>query len=146
MEFLFPARFDDRECRFETEVPMLNSKDVTATIAVKNLDEARKFYENKLGFKQTATDNANYINYKSGDTNLLVYKSQFAGGYKATVATWKVGKDIEKVANTLKNAGVTFEHYDFPGVKREGDIHIMGDMKNAWCKDPDGNILGFVNA
>jgi hypothetical protein len=28
---------------------------------------------------------------------------------------------------------------------RKGDIHIGGDVKVAWFKDPDGNILNIVN-
>jgi hypothetical protein len=31
-----------------------------------------------------------------------------------------------------------------PGMTREGDIHIAGDMKVAWFKDPDGNILNVA--
>jgi hypothetical protein len=30
-------------------------------------------------------------------------------------------------------------------MKREGDVHIAGDMKVAWFKDPDGNILNIIN-
>jgi hypothetical protein len=35
----------------------------------------------------------------------------------------------------------------WPGstMKREGDIHIGGDIKVAWFKDPDGNILNVVS-
>ncbi|HST08217.1 MAG TPA: hypothetical protein VLJ83_08585 [Gemmatimonadaceae bacterium] len=44
----------------------------------------------------------------------------------------------------LKAKGVAFEHYDFPGMTLKGDVHIMGDMKAAWLKDPDGNILAIV--
>jgi predicted enzyme related to lactoylglutathione lyase len=125
---------------------MLSSKNVVATVAVKDLNTAKQFYEGKIGLKQTKTDGKNYINYKSGNANLLVYQSKFAGGYGATVATWEVGGDIEKIVSTLKNAGVSFEHYDMPGVTRDGDVHVAGTMKNAWCKDPDGNILCFVSA
>jgi len=32
-----------------------------------------------------------------------------------------------------------------PGMKLEGDIHVQGDMKVAWFKDPDGNILNIIN-
>jgi hypothetical protein len=32
-----------------------------------------------------------------------------------------------------------------PGVTREGDIHVAGDMKVAWFKDPDGNILNIAS-
>jgi predicted lactoylglutathione lyase len=45
----------------------------------------------------------------------------------------------------LKAKGVTFEHYDMPGVELQGDVHVMGDMHAAWFKDPDGNILNIVN-
>jgi hypothetical protein len=45
----------------------------------------------------------------------------------------------------LKAKGITFEHYDMPGVTREGDIHVAGDMKVAWFKDPDGNILNIAS-
>jgi hypothetical protein len=33
-----------------------------------------------------------------------------------------------------------------PGVKWENDIAVMGSMKAAWFKDPDGNVLGLNNA
>jgi hypothetical protein len=56
-----------------------------------------------------------------------------------------VGDDVEGVVRALKAKGVTFEHYDMPGMSREGDIHVGGNMKVAWFKDPDGNILNIVN-
>jgi hypothetical protein len=43
----------------------------------------------------------------------------------------------------LKAKDVSFEHYDFPGVTRQGEVHIMGGMKAAWFKDPDGNVLSL---
>jgi hypothetical protein len=52
---------------------------------------------------------------------------------------------VEGVVRALKAKGVTFEHYDMPDTKREGDIHVSGDMKAAWFKDPDGNILNIIN-
>ena len=45
----------------------------------------------------------------------------------------------------IRDRGVTFEHYDMPGMTREGDVHVAGDMRVAWFKDPDGNILNIVN-
>jgi hypothetical protein len=49
------------------------------------------------------------------------------------------------VVEDLREKGVTFEQYDLPDTTREGDIHVMGDMRAAWFKDPDGNILSVVN-
>jgi hypothetical protein len=40
---------------------------------------------------------------------------------------------------------VNFEHYDLPGMTRRGDVHIGDEMKVAWFKDPDGNILNIAN-
>ena len=74
---------------------------------------------------------------------MLVYKSQYAGTNKATAATWTVD-NINSAVQGLKAKGVVFEHYDFPGVKRDGDVHLTGRTKAAWFKDPDGNILSLV--
>ncbi len=58
--------------------------------------------------------------------------------------TWNVGSDIQRVVQDLKARGVTFEHYDMPGMTHEGDVHVGGSMKVAWFKDPDGNILNLA--
>ncbi len=124
---------------------MLPSKTVQATIAVKDLARARDFYELKLGFVQAESQPDVYVSYHSGNANFLVYKSEFAGGYKATVATWDAGSDTESLVADLKAAGIEFEDYgDMPDSTRQGDLYISGDMKMAWFKDPDGNILCVV--
>jgi len=123
---------------------MLGDHDGMATIAVKNLKSARKFYEGVLGFTAVHTEGDEAIAYKSGKSQLLVYHSQFAGTNKATAATWLV-PDVESVVKELKAKGIAFEHYDFPGMTRKGDVHVAGNLKNAWFKDPDGNILAIVS-
>jgi len=32
-----------------------------------------------------------------------------------------------------------------PEMTLQGDVHVAGDMKVAWFKDPAGNILNIVN-
>jgi len=124
---------------------MLGDKEAIATIAVKDLAVAKQFYEGTLGLTPSASANAGVASYTSGGSKVLVYQSQFAGTNRATSATWVVGHDIENLVNALKAKGVTFEHYDFPGVVRRGDVHVAGETKTAWFKDPDGNILNLVN-
>ena len=48
-------------------------------------------------------------------------------------------------AKELKAKGVTFERYQLPDTVREGDIHVSGEIRNAWFKDPDGNIHALSN-
>jgi catechol 2,3-dioxygenase-like lactoylglutathione lyase family enzyme len=125
---------------------MLGGKNAAATIPVRDMAAARKFYEGTLGLK--LADDAQEpeaVTYKSGSSNVLVYRSQYAGTNKATAATWNVGNDIEKIVQTLRGKGVSFEHYDLPGTTRKGDIHVADGLKVAWLKDPDGNILALVS-
>ena len=124
---------------------MLGDKDAIANIAVKNLEIAKKFYEETLGLTQIGAEGQEVIVFQSGSSTIYVYKSHYAGTNQATALTWVVGKDIEGVVRELKAKGVTFEHYNMPDVTREDDIHVAGNMKVAWFKDPDGNILNIIN-
>ncbi|QND58377.1 VOC family protein [Mesorhizobium huakuii] len=124
---------------------MLQNSNATANLAVKDLARAKAFYEGTLGLKQVDDIGGELIVYKSGDTLINVYRSQFAGTNKATALTWTVGDRIGDVVKSLKSKGVAFEHYEMPGLTLEGDIHLGHGMKVAWFKDPDGNILNLVD-
>jgi catechol 2,3-dioxygenase-like lactoylglutathione lyase family enzyme len=124
---------------------MLRDTDAVATLAVKDLDVAGKFYEETLGLSRADDDDDDEsLVFESGDTTINVYRSSFAGTNQATALTWAVD-DVEGIVRTLKAKGVRFEHYDFPDTTREGDVHVSGNIKVAWFKDPDGNILSVVN-
>ena len=126
---------------------MLGDKEAIATLSVKDLAAARKFYEGTLGLKPLEAQGEEAVTYKSGGSKLIVYRSQYAGTNKATGANWLVGKDIENIVAGLAERGVPFEHYDFPGVTMKGHVHVFeGDFKTAWFKDPDGNILALMNS
>ncbi len=123
---------------------MLGGTDATANVAVKDLDVASRFYEGTLGLQRAGSEGEDLIAYRSGNTMLSVYRSEFAGTNKATAVTWDVGDRIGEIVAALRDKGVAFEHYDLPGMTRDGDIHVDGQMKVAWFKDPDGNILNLV--
>jgi len=123
---------------------MLSNRDAVANLAVKNVQVAKKFYEGTLGLKQVDAEGSELIVFKSGNTTVNVYESKEAGTNKATAVTWAVD-DVESEVDALKAKGVQFEHYDMPGMRRQGDVHVGGDMKVAWFKDPDGNILNIVS-
>lgn len=125
---------------------MLNDKNAVANLAVKDLVRARHFYADTLGLKQGNSGDLDVLIFKSGNTTLNVYRSDYAGTNKATAVTWAVGDELESIAAALKQKGVNFEHYDMPDLKQDGDIYSNGSMKVAWFKDPDGNILNLVNA
>jgi catechol 2,3-dioxygenase-like lactoylglutathione lyase family enzyme len=128
-----------------TGTALLAGADAVANLAVADLAEARAFYEGLLGFAQVDEEDGELIVYKSGSTVFNVYRSDYAGTNQATAMTWTVGDRVEQVVEALAAKGITFEHYDWPGMRREGDVHIAGDMKVAWFKDPDGNILNVAS-
>ena len=124
---------------------MLGEMNATASIAVKDLERARKFYEETLGLKRTAGGDAEVMVFQSGATKVNVYRSQYAGTNQASALVWSVGDKIEAIVKELKAKGVVFEHYDIPQLKAEGDVYVNERMKTAWFKDPDGNILNLIN-
>ena len=122
---------------------MLGKADATPMIAVKDLDRARKFYQDILGLR-AEQDWGEGVTLKSGDTTVNVYKSDFAGTNKATALNFDVD-DIETEVSELKEKGVLFEKYDLPGLEPRGDLYVgPGGFKTAWFKDPDGNILSLI--
>jgi len=121
---------------------MLGKADATPMIAVKDLDRARRFYEETLGLDTKEVMGGEVLEVKSGDTLINVYRSEFAGTNQATALTFDVD-DIESEVRDLKNKGVFFERYDMPGLEQRGDLYFGEGMKTAWFKDPDGNILSL---
>ena len=122
---------------------MLGTRNAVANLAVKDIGRARAFFTDTLGLKQVGSEGDELIVLKSGDSVVNVYRSEFAGTNEATAVTWEVD-DIEAEVESLKGKGVAFEHYDMPGLEREGDLYVGDGMKIAWFKDPDGNILNIV--
>ena len=124
---------------------MLGNINAVANLAVKDLAVARRFYEDTLGLAQIDAEGDEVIVYRNGNTRINVYRSSFAGTNQATAVTWSVNGDIDRLVAALQAKGVRFEHYDIPGATLEGDLHVTGDLKVAWFKDPDGNILNLIN-
>jgi catechol 2,3-dioxygenase-like lactoylglutathione lyase family enzyme len=115
-----------------------------ATVGVRDMKRAAQFYEGTLGLQRIHSMGEMAAEYKTGSSSLFVYQSQFAGTNKATAVTWDVGKDVERLVRDLKGKGVAFEHYELPDTKLDGDVHVSGDRRLAWLKDPDGNILALA--
>lgn len=123
---------------------MLGGKDAAATLPVSDLGRARDFYEGTLGLTVLQEVPGSLL-YRSGNAAVLVYPSEYAGTNQATAATWAVGEEFDAIVQDLRAKGVTFEQYDLPEVSREGDVHVLGEFRAVWFKDPDGNILNLVN-
>jgi len=124
---------------------MLQSSPLYAYLPARDVARARSFYEQKLGFKP-GQEIAGGVAYEFGDhTSAFLYPTPNAGTSRASQAFWQVD-DIEREVAELKRRGVTFEHYDMPGMKMDGDILTAGGARAAWFKDTEGNILAVVQS
>jgi len=125
---------------------MLSNAGAAATIAVRDLDAAKQYYTETLGLKIADDISPAAIFFEAGGgSRVLVYPRPNHEPSAATIATFEVSDTAETVA-TLKSKGVTFEDYDFPGLKTENGIATLpSGTKAAWFTDPDGNIISIVD-
>ena len=120
---------------------MLSDSKVTANVPAADLDRARRFYADKLGLTPVQEDEGGLVYTTAGGTSFFLYETEFAGQAGHTIAQWHVA-DIDGEVRELKDKGVTFEHYDMPGVTWDGDIATIPEMgRAAWFKDSEGNIM-----
>jgi predicted enzyme related to lactoylglutathione lyase len=122
---------------------MLQKSSMYSYIPATDVVRARKFYEEKLGFKP-ARELAGGVNYEfANGTGCFLYPTPNAGTSKASQAFWQVA-DIEAEVAELKSRGVVFEEYDYPTMKTVDSIATAGGAKAAWFKDSEGNIMAII--
>ncbi|MFC5372382.1 VOC family protein [Brevundimonas faecalis] len=121
---------------------MLSDRNSSAIVGVMDLERARTFYSDVLGLNLADTAMDGVLGYRTGNTWLRVYRSDYAGTNRANAVVWDVGVEIDDIVADLKAKGVVFEHYD--QMESDGDVHVSGGLRLAWFKDPDGNILHLV--
>lgn len=127
----------------QKEAAMIKDERSHTTLPASDLGRAKRFYKEKLGMTP-ATESPGALFYVTGGgTRFTLYPTpnQTRGGH--TQMGFSV-KDIEKSVAELRAAGVVFEEYDFPGLKTEGSIAQTGDVRAAWFKDSEGNLIGLV--
>ena len=125
---------------------MLTQAAITAIVPVSNIETAIRFYGDTLGLRlQERRDDLpqnREAEFAAGEGTLLAYESVGAGQSRHTVAGFRVD-DIDAVVASLRDKGVEFEEYDLPELKTEAGIAAVGDVRAAWCRDPDGNIVAI---
>jgi catechol 2,3-dioxygenase-like lactoylglutathione lyase family enzyme len=125
---------------------MLSKAEIAAIVPVSNVDKAVEFYGNVLGLeldvRRDDLPENREAEFRAGDGSLVVYESVAAGQSRGTVAGFRV-EDLDAVVAGLRERDVAFEEYDQPDLKTENGIASIGDLRAAWARDPDGNIIAF---
>ena len=124
---------------------MLQKFPLYAYIPAKDVARARRFYEDKLGFKpkEEVADGVVY-DFANG-TSCFLYPTPNAGTSQASQAFWQVD-DVDAEIAELESRGVVFEHYGMPGERSPSGAITANGAKAAWFKDTEGNILAIIQA
>jgi catechol 2,3-dioxygenase-like lactoylglutathione lyase family enzyme len=122
---------------------MLQNSPMYAYIPAKDVQRARKFYEEKLGFRPKEEIEGGVVYEFARDTACFLYPTPNAGTSRASQAFWQVD-DIEREVAELKRRGVKFEEYDTPEIKTRDGIFTAEGSKAAWFKDTEGNIRAVI--
>ena len=122
---------------------MLAQAQVTAMMPSKDMERARRFYEEalKLSPEMILPDGSVFYRCAEG-TGFSVFPSSGASDGSFTQLGFWVA-DVEEEMRDLRSRGVVFEEYDLPGLKTEDGIVNENGWKGAWFKDPDGNLLSI---
>jgi catechol 2,3-dioxygenase-like lactoylglutathione lyase family enzyme len=117
---------------------MLSDSLLVTTIAVADLDEARRFYGQQLGLPlldetpfalRFGAGQGSQVSVRRGTPNV----GQTAGHFEVA--------DLDGEMATLRDRGLTFEEYEQP--KTENGVAQIGPARGAWMRDPSGNIIGL---
>lgn len=124
---------------------MLANVRIGATLPAADMERAKAWYRETLGFEPTVEREGQGSFYQIGDTGFMLYPSEYAGSNKATAAGIVVD-DFDETVQELRNRGVEFLEFDFGEAKTENGILSMPDgQKGAWFKDSEGNIIAVSN-
>jgi catechol 2,3-dioxygenase-like lactoylglutathione lyase family enzyme len=122
---------------------MLAERRVHATLPVADLDRARAFYENTLGFSPHDVQ-ASAVLYRAGEGTLFAVTRSSGSPSGTHTQMGFTTPDIEADVADLKRRGVVFEEYDYPTLKTVDSIAQTGPNRAAWFKDPEGNLIGII--
>ena len=124
---------------------MLSDASVGAALPCQDLERAKAWYKEKLGLSPNEEDPEGAYYTCAGGTSFFLFPSAGKASGDHTQVGFEV-KDAAAEVDQLREAGVTFEEYDFPGLKTDekGLATFEADnTRGAWFKDSEGNLIAI---
>jgi catechol 2,3-dioxygenase-like lactoylglutathione lyase family enzyme len=113
--------------------------------AVKDLDEARRFYGETLGMKVSEGEMGFLRLHVEGGREILVYPKPDHQPANYTILNFPVD-DVDATVDELASRGVEFERYEGFAQDERGIARGDEGPPIAWFTDPSGNILSVIEA
>jgi catechol 2,3-dioxygenase-like lactoylglutathione lyase family enzyme len=123
---------------------MLKNSPFYAGIAVDDTARAREFYGQTLGVFNVAEIDAHLLALQAANGySVLLYAKPGHVPAAHTVLNFPVD-DIDSAVDWLTERGVEFERYDDGPLKTNEKGIATPGPKQAWFRDPAGNILSVI--
>jgi catechol 2,3-dioxygenase-like lactoylglutathione lyase family enzyme len=125
---------------------VLGNSKAFSGIAVRDMEEARRFYADVLGVRVEDGDMGMLVLRLGGDRPVLLYPKADHEPATYTVLNFPVD-DVEGAVDALTGRGVVFERYE--GTATETDakgVFRGGGPLIAWFTDPSGNVLSVIQS
>ena len=114
-------------------------------ICTRDRARATEFYRDMLGLELAYEDNLAAVFNIAGITVRVSVVADFVS-HEHTILGFRVA-DVEASVRALREKGVAFIIH--PSYKQDelGIVNVPGgNVRVAWMKDPDGNVLSVTNA
>jgi catechol 2,3-dioxygenase-like lactoylglutathione lyase family enzyme len=116
-----------------------------ASLPAKDIERAKRWYEEKLGLTPVMDLGVGGQLYRSGGTSWIIYQTPSAGTGRHTLGGWTV-PNIDDAMRELREKGVTFEDY---ALGDQGPTTVNGVARDpsgaavAWFKDSEDNVVAI---
>jgi predicted enzyme related to lactoylglutathione lyase len=112
--------------------------------SVDDVQKAKAFYSQTLGVDVSENSGMLHLHIAGIGNNILLYPKPNHEPATFTVLNFWVD-NIDEAVDALTQRGVTFERYDGFPQDDKGIMRVEG-VKQAWFKDPAGNVLSVIEA
>ncbi len=115
------------------------------SLPAKDIERARRWYEEKLGLTPVMDLGFGGQVYRSGGTTWIIYQTPSAGTGKHTLGGWTVA-NIDDAMRELRAKGVTFEDYALGDQGPNTENGVARDPSGgavAWFKDSEDNVVSI---
>ena len=118
----------------------LSRYNIIGFVTIVDVARAKEFYRDTLGLRLVSEEPPFALVFDANGIMLRLGMGKKLPPASGTVLGWQV-PDAAAAVESLQQAGVRFERYDFLKQDELGIWTAPTGAKVAWFKDPDGNIL-----
>ncbi|MDQ0734992.1 VOC family protein [Arthrobacter agilis] len=120
---------------------MIDQTKAFSGFSVRDIQEARAFYEDALGLSVAEEHGMLSIDLGSGHHVLVYPKGSAHEPATFTVLNFPV-PDVDAAVDELGAKGVVFVHYE--GMTDDKGVNRKGGPLIAWFTDPSGNVMSVI--